>query len=335
MKALVTGATGFLGSHLLSKLVQEGYEVRALARKTSKVNHLQQDRVEIVYGDLKDRETLQHAIKGVNIVYHAGAAMGGSWEDFEESTIRGTQRMLELSLAEGIKRFVHISSPVVYKVYHLAKHALVSESCPIEHNAERVGPYAYSKVEAERLVFRFYKKGLPVVVVRPGLLYGPEGRIFSPNIGAFVAKRLFVVIGNSDGLLPLTYIENAVDGILLAGTQEEAVGQAYNIVDDNKVTRKEYLKKFKAITHANFFILPSPFDQLMAGLKLAQKFKIGPLRKLPVPAPYGLVTKFKSLRFDSSKAKQELNWQSKVGLEEGLKKTFEWYNSTRSRNGAL
>src|SRR5262245_7309629 len=99
MKALVTGATGFLGGRLVARLVSQGDEIRVLARKTSKINHLLQHGVDIVYGDLKDRKTLHHAIEGMDIIYHAGAAMSGSWEEYQESTVKGTERMLELSLA--------------------------------------------------------------------------------------------------------------------------------------------------------------------------------------------------------------------------------------------
>jgi nucleoside-diphosphate-sugar epimerase len=328
MKVLVTGATGFLGGHLASRLVRQGDEVRALARRTSKIGHFRQQGVEVVYGDLKDRETLQHAVDGMEIVYHAGAAMSGSWKDFEESTIKGTERMLELSLEAGVKRFVHVSSLAVYQVYELQKNTLVNENNPYEKTPEKVGHYAHSKVEAEKLAFRFHEKGLPVVIVRPGIIYGPRGKVLFPHIGYPVKNKLFVIIGNGDNLLPLTYIDNTVEAILSAGAKEGVLGQAYNIVDDEAITQREYLEKYMAATHSRFLTLSMPFSLLLLSILLVEQMRnLGILTKASSPSMYGLVAKYKSLRFDTCKAKKELNWHPEISLEEGLKNTFDWYNN--------
>ncbi len=326
MKVLVTGATGFLGGHLIAKLVQQGDEVRALARKTSKLDHLLQHQVEVVHGDLKDGASLKHAVKGVDIVYHLGAATSGVWEDYQEGTVKGTERMLELALEAGVKRFVHISSLAVYQVYGLEKNTVVNEAFPYETTPERVGPYTYSKVEAEKLVFQFYKRGLPIVVVRPGIIYGPRGKIFFPHIGRLLRSGLFIMIGKGDYLLPLTYVDNTVDAILLAGTGEEAIGKAYNIVDDGEITQREYLGKYMQATHAELFTLPIPFSLLLFSATLATRLRsLGLFRRTHLPSKYSLVSKWHSLRFDTTDAKQQLNWQPKVSLEEGLRRTFEWY----------
>jgi nucleoside-diphosphate-sugar epimerase len=317
MKVLVTGATGYLGSHLISRLVRQGDEVRALVRNTSKTNQLLQYGVDIVYGDLKDSETLQRAIEGMDIVYHAGAATSGSWQEYEESTIKGTERLLELSMQAGVKRFVHISSVVVYQVYGLAENTLVDENYPLEKAPENVGPYTYSKVEAEKLVLRFHQKGLPAVIVRPGLIYGCRD-IILPSIGYFLRDWLFVMIGKGDNWLPLTYIENTVDAILLAGSKKEALGQAYNIVDDDAITQRDYLRRFKSITCRKFLTVPVPFSLLLFLITLVEQARrLGLLNKATRPSKYGLVSKWNTLRFDASKAKKDLNWQPKVSFEEG------------------
>jgi nucleoside-diphosphate-sugar epimerase len=325
MKVLVTGATGFLGSHLVAQLVRRGDAVRVLTRKTSKTGYLPQG-VEIVYGDLKDEESLRPAIEGTDIVYHAAAAMRGSWQEYEESTINGTARMLELSWQAGVKRFVHISSIIVYQVYELEKNAIVDESCPYVRDPERYGPYTRSKVEAEKLAFRFHKKGLPVVVVRPGLIYGPYGKVLFPHVGYALGGRLFFIIGRGDNLLPLTYVENTVDAILLAAIREEAIGQTYNIVDGVEITQREYLGKYIAATQANFHTLSVPFSLLLFLTALVEQLgDLGMMNIASLPSKYGLRSKWKSLKFDSSKAQRELYWHPRIGLEEGLKRTFEWY----------
>lgn len=336
MKALVTGAPGFLGGHLVSRLARRGDHVKALARATSDVERLLTDGVEIVYGDLKDIDSLRRAVEGVDIVYHAGAATSGTWEEYEESTVRGTERMLQLSLEAGVERFIHISSVSAYQTYSLERNGLVDESCLIEEAPERVGPYAHSKVEAEKLAFRYFERGLPVVVIRPGLLFGPRGRVMWPNLGYFVRSGLYVVMGSGDDLLPLTYIENAVDGIMLAGASERAVGQAYHITEASGMTKRDYLKRYMAATHSSFLTITLPMPLMLIPLTLAGILKsLGVPKMSSIPSRYGVVSKFKSLQFDASKARTELAWHPKISLEEGLKRTFDWYNDSQARRRAL
>jgi nucleoside-diphosphate-sugar epimerase len=291
------------------------------------VEKLRQANIEVAYGDLKDRESLQRALEGVDIVYHAGAAMRGGRQEYFETTIRGTEWMLELAQAANVKRFVHISSVTVYRVHDLPPHALIDENCPYEPHPERVGAYAHSKVEAEKLAFRYVQLGLPVVVVRPGLIYGPCGRVMYPHIGYYVHKKLFFLVGRGDSLLPFVYIDNTVDGILRAAASEKAIGQAYNLADDGLMTQKEYLGRYMTATNAGFIAVSTPFWILLAAVYGVERLqRLGVLRQSPTV--YGLSTKYKSVRIDSSKARRELNWQPRVGLEEGLRRTFEWHATT-------
>jgi nucleoside-diphosphate-sugar epimerase len=328
MKVLVTGGTGFLGRHLATRLVRQGDDVRVLARKTSSIDHLPQG-VEIVYGDLKDKASLEMAVKGADVVYHAAAAMRGSWQEYEQSTINGTARMLELSLQTGVKRFVHISSIIVYEVYELGKNAIVDESCPYVRAPEQYGPYTRSKVAAEKLAFDFLKKGLPVVVVRPGLVYGPYSKVLFPHVGYSLGGRLFFIIGRGDNLLPLTYIDNIVDAILLAGAKEGAVGHVYHIVDEVEITQREYLKKYIAATNQKFIVTAVPLSLLFRLAALIEQLRrFGLLNSASLPSKYGLASKWKSLTFDTSKARKQLNWHPRISLEEGLKRTFDWYKGS-------
>ncbi|MBE9069915.1 NAD-dependent epimerase/dehydratase family protein [Leptolyngbya cf. ectocarpi LEGE 11479] len=330
MKVLVTGATGFLGGHLVAKLMQAGDQVRILARPTAKVESLQQQDVEIVYGDLSDQTSLKTAVDGVDVVYHLGAAMGGSWANYEDITVRGTQRMLEVSLAAGVQRFVHISSLAVYQVYGLKRNAIIDETRPCDPTPEKVGSYCRSKVEAEKIVLQYYGKGLPVTIIRPGLIYGPRGRVMFPHIGQFLKNKIFLLIGQGTNLLPFTYVENTVEAIRLAGVSETAVGQIYQVVDDSEITQREYLNKFMAATRSQFPTLPIPFFLFIVAAFLVDRLKTVGLLKSSTFSQYGVISKYKSLRFDSSKAKKELNWAPHIGIEEGLSKTFAWYNKAQA-----
>jgi 2-alkyl-3-oxoalkanoate reductase len=311
----------------VTRLAQDWHDVHALVRPTSKTDHLPKERVTLITGDLKDKESLRRAICGIEVVFHAGAAVSGPREELETSTIRGTRYMLELAQAEGVKRFVHISSLSVYQVYQLQRNAIVDETCPVESMAERIGPYAHAKVEAEKLAMAYADQGLPVVVVRPGLIYGPRGTVLFPHLGYAIKNRLFAVVGSGTNLLPLTYVDNAVEGIVLAANSETAVGRAYTIVDGDEITQKEYLRRFLTAAKLNFFVVSIPFPLLLGTVKVVEQLrKTGILGSKSGPTVYGLASKYKSLRFDTTKARTELRWSPRVTLEEGLQRTFTWYN---------
>lgn len=330
MRILVTGANGFLGSHLVERLRRDGNVVRALVRDRRRARHIEQPGVEIMEGDLRQPATARRAMAGMESAYHAGAAVKGDWDEYEASTVRATRWMLEAALSQRIERFVLISSLAVYRTFFLETGAMVDETSPVEVSGERIGPYAYSKVEAERLVVLFHRRGLPVTVVRPGIVYGPRGRVLFPHLGVLARPKLFLTIGRGNGRLPLTYIDNAIDGIVAAGVNSRAVGRTYNIVDDNDLTQRAYLDRYREATGARFVILPTPIPQLARGLRLVSALRstplIGPaMKKIPVPDHYRTLSKIKNLRFSSDRAQSELRWRPTIGRDEGLRRTFEWH----------
>jgi nucleoside-diphosphate-sugar epimerase len=321
MKVLVTGATGFLGSRLASTLALRGDAVRVLYRGTGGGSRLQTTKIEIARGDLKDRESLRKAIAGVDVVCHVAAAMSGSWREYTETTIQGTEWMLKLSQEAGVKRFVHISSITVYRTWNCGKEAVIDETCPWDPEPERLGPYAYSKIEAEKYAFQYLRQGLPVVVIRPGIIYGPGGRVIHPNVGYFMTKRLFLLVGTGDNPLPLTYVDNTVDGILLAISNDKAVGQAYNLVDGAAITQKEFLYRYRSAVDDRFATLSLPLPILLTGAIFARQLKRLGMTSI-VTTAYGLRAQYAKVRFDAAKARRELGWQPRITLEEGLRRTF-------------
>jgi nucleoside-diphosphate-sugar epimerase len=321
MKVLVTGATGFLGSRLASALAARGDTVRALSRGTGGDSRLQETHVEIVRGDLKDRESLRKAIAGVDVVCHAAAAMSGSWREYAETTIRGTEWMLNLSQEAGVKRFVHISSITVYRTWDRGREALIDETCPWDPDPGRLGPYAHSKIEAEKHAFRYLRQGLPVVVIRPGIIYGQGGRVMHPNVGYFVTKKLFLLVGDGDNPLPLTYVDNTVDGILLSISNDKAVGQAYNLVDGAAITQKEFLDRYRAAVDNRFITFSLPLPLLLAGAVLARQLKRFGITSIDTTAQ-GFKAQYANVRFDAAKARHELGWQPRIAMDEGIRRTF-------------
>ena len=191
-----------------------------------------------------------------------------------------------------------------------------------------MGPYSYAKTEAEKIVFDSYQThGLRTTVVRPGMVIGPWGRVFFPHFGYRLEDKLFIVIGEGDITCPFTYVENTVDGIYKASIEDRAVGQAYNLVDDGKITAKEYLQRFIKITGIEGRIISVPYFVpylATAAYEIASYFNVVKKGKT---SRAQLKWKQAKVLFDNTKAKSELRWSPQIPLEEGLTRTFKWYAS--------
>jgi predicted dehydrogenase/nucleoside-diphosphate-sugar epimerase len=323
----VTGATGFMGSHLVDRLTDQGAEVRALVRPGSKLNHLKTLNIDWVEGDLKDATTLTRAMEGCDIVYHCAATTSGSWSDYLAGTVQGTRHVLEASVDARIKRLVYISSLSVYPVNQFAQHASITEDAPLEPHPEQRGYYTQSKVEAEKLVIASREReALPIVILRPGTIYGPRGKVFFPRIGYGFRNRVFVILGRGNNILPLTYIENVVDAICLAGSREVAAGHIYNIVDDDPITQYEYLIEFLRSTGLTAFTVRVPLTAVSLLVSLLEA-QASLARHAPLLSRYRLISATKDVRYNTSHANAHLGWKPNVSLQEGLKRTFEWYNA--------
>lgn len=325
--ALVTGASGFIGFHLVSRLLAEGVRVRALVRPNSiRAGRLQTLDLDLVEGDLADLEAVCEAMRGVKVVYHLGGALSNDWEEHRNSTIRGTEHVLQAALAHQVERVVYVSSLAVYDLADVRGDALIREDHPYHRDPKRMGAYAWAKIEAETRALEAHRRwGLGVTVVRPGIVIGPMGRVFPPHLGYHYGDRLFLLVGGGGHLLPLVYIENAADGICRASRMEKAIGQAYNLVDDEKVTAREYLQRFAEVTGVPMRIIRVPYAvPYLASAAVEAASFLGLLRDQATSRAQ-LRGKHLSVRFDSSKAREELGWQPVVPLWEGLTQTFRWY----------
>jgi 2-alkyl-3-oxoalkanoate reductase len=318
MKALVTGGSGFLGGHLVARLVREGHEVTVLARQHSDTAHLP-GTVRVLRGDLDDARTCLGLMDGIDVVFHLGAATRGSWPEMERTTVEGTERLLLAALGAGVRRFVHVSSVVVYQLGGLANNTPLDESALLELRPREVGPYARSKIEAEKLVRAYQQQGLPTVILRPGLIFGPRGRDFWPNIGV-LKGRLCLLAGRGDDLLPLVHVEDVVHALMLAAITPEAVGRAYHVADPEGISKRVYLDLLGAARGRKLLVLPLPVGLLSALMRLAGGLqRVGLLRHKSLPGGYGLRCKYRGLRFDCARAIAELGWRPRQSLDQRLK----------------
>lgn len=330
MKNLVTGATGFVGSHIAEKLIQDGEQVIALARETSDTTFLKQIGADIRYGTLTGPASLNECTKGIDRVFHV-AAMTEEWIPKEISwkiNVEGTRNLLEASLENKVQRFFFVSSLAVmgFKNHY---------NTGVETNyAKSHDPYIDTKIEAEKAVWQFHKFGLPVTVLRPGFMYGPRDRRFLKRILNKLETNGFIFIGEGKNMLNLNYAGNFADAVAAAARTEESIGEVYNVSNDDKtLDMQTFIYKV-----ADLWGYDRPQKHLpVAVAKIATNLMESTAKLLHKKEP-PLLTKTRlkflslNLEFDISKAKEQLNFKNNINIDDGLAITKNWIEETGAYN---
>jgi len=311
MKTLITGASGFLGGHVAELLVGAGHCVRALVRRTSRTERLEELGVELVRGDLKDGESLRRAASGAEVVVHAASTMAGVPEEYVAATVEGTRALLAAAREAGVRRFVHVSSIGV-------------------DDPKLLTAYARSKIGAEQAALEFAEGGgMQVLVVRPGLLYGPGGKWNLPRMGYPFGRGWYVIVGNGRNPLPVCSVRNCAAAVLRAAEQEEPTGGVFNIVDDEAFTQIEYLRRLKRDVRPRLKIVRLPY---VAARAFGWCFGLG-MRLLGRGNPFHpshLIACHKRLRYLNDHAKDVLGWRPETCKEDALAATMR-YHAERER----
>lgn len=319
--ALVTGATGFLGSALVRRLVAEGCVVRVLVRKPAQwLQSLSQ--VQIVVGDLGDPEIVDHAIAGVRTVYHVGAAMRGSPEQFRAGTTVAVLNVIESVLRHAVPRLVYVSSLSVMDHAGRREGTVLRENSAYEPHPQRRGLYTQTKLEAERSVIdAMAHRGLPAVILRPGQIFGTGTERVPPN-GVIALGGRWILVGNGTLRLPLVYIDDVIDALVLAGSEEGATGGTFNIVDPQPVTQATYLAACRHKLGGSLKVLRTPVWFMMCvatGVEVLAKLL---RRELPL-SRYRVRSLRPLANFDGAAARSILKWEPRAGVSEGLRRTFD------------
>lgn len=321
MKALVTGGTGFLGRHLVERLTLEGDEVSVLGRAGQSADHFQRLGARLIGGDLRDWQSLRKAVEGKDVIYHCAGKVeaGGRWVDFLEVNVLGTERLIQAALEQGVGRFVHVSSIGIYP--ERPDGAVISEDDGYDENTGR-GGYTRSKIMADQLALWYAReRSAPITVIRPATIYGPGGKNNLVRVG--VKKgRYNVIFGDGANVLPLVYVDNVVDALVSAARRDEAIGRAYNIVDDDRITQRQYIERMGAALGQNPSTIYLPLGSvrlLAAGADLAKAALRGGKR-----SPQGMYSRIsrslQSAQYDTTRARIELGWKPRVDFEEALRR---------------
>jgi nucleoside-diphosphate-sugar epimerase len=337
MRALVTGATGFIGSHIADRLLERGHTVRALVRPGSDVSYLEERGVELARGDLTDPDSLAPAVAGIDTVFHLAAMVGdwGPWRAFKSVTIEGTRNVLAAAAQAGVPCFLHISSDAVYAHRYLGKR--MTEETPLETRFAWWDYYRRSKLAAERLARRYSDDGrLSVTALRPGLVLGERDRAMLPGVIAFLRSKSAMYLGSGHNRLPYVYAGDVADACLLAASSDKAAGGAYNVVSAEKVTQRDL---FASVAEESGLALPRRAMPLPIAYGIAFVMELasvlGGRRSRPSLTRFSVTLIGGHYLEDAAKTERELGWRAETPMREAVRRSVEWQRAAKREEDAV
>ncbi len=333
-RILITGAAGFIGSRVLQCLLDRGFRnLACLVRPSSELGGIEaiverrppRARIDVLKGNLLSREDCEAACKDVALALHVAAGIGEkSFPDAFLNSVVATRNLLDASLrCARLRRFVLVSSFAVYSNCQKPQGRLLDESCPIEEHPELRGEaYCFAKVKQEQVVTEYGKnRGIAYVLVRPGSVYGASkgeitGRV---GIGTFGS---YLHLGGSN-IIPFTYVDNCAEAIVLAGLVKGVDGEAFNVVDDDLPSSRQFLRLYKK-NAKRFKSIYVPHLISYALCYLWEKYSRWSKGQLPpVFNRKRWHAEWKKTRYSNEKLKTRLGWMPRVSTEEGLRRHIE------------
>ena len=331
---LVTGAAGFIGVSVVRNLVDHGFRrVRCLVRPSSDLRRLRAAlgespgavHVQLMTGNLLSQADAHAASQGVQVVFHLAAGTGSkSFPDAFLNSVVTTRNLLEAVCREGcLKRFVNVSSFAVYTNASNGQRGLLDESSQVEPRPQsRAEAYCYAKVRQDELVTDYGKRcGLPFVIVRPGVVYGPDKHTITGRVG-IDTFGVFLHLGGSNPI-PFTYVDNCAAAIVLAGLRPGVEGEVFNIVDDDLPTSRQLLRAYKRhVRPFHSVYLPKVASYLFC--LLWEKYSAWSQQQLPpVFTRREWRATWRRTAYSNEKLKRRLGWKPQVATQEGLRRYFE------------
>jgi nucleoside-diphosphate-sugar epimerase len=321
VKALVTGATGFVGSYLVRSLLQRGHRVRILARSPQRAAPLRDAGAEVCIGDLATPPSLDGIADDIDAVFHLGSVIRGSDVDFERVDIEGTDWLLAETRRAGALRYVYASTLAGYPPNEERVNSVVDENCPLDSTG-LLGNYARTKARCEKAVLAANDPGITeCVVLRLGLVCGVGANVYPAHVCKEIARNRVILFGDGGLPLPLTAVDNAVDALILAATVPNIGGETFNIVDDDVLTQLEYLKLLQTCAGGLPHVLRLPVGAYYT-LGLISEMLANLRHKEPETTRYRIRARLTRVQWDCSKAKHILRWRPRIPLRDALESSF-------------
>ncbi len=325
MKILVTGATGFIGKHLVKALSKKKYEIRCLVRTDSKkqdIDFLESCGAKIFIGDIFDEPSLLKAAKRVNTVFHL--AGGGyvattfkkGYEELKKLNVEATQRVFEAAYKSKVKRIVHFSS--------ISAMGIIVEK-ELDENSEcsPKTPHEVCKLETEKIAENFRDKML-VTIIRPGIVYGPYGMNSEIlQLSKMMKKHFFVIPGNGKNIMPWVYVDDVVNATILAFENNKESCTKFIVVSDHQPTFNQLIDSIRKNLGNQVFIFHIPKHLFIFAAFILEK--IGDFLHTSPLLNYTRARSMTSNRIYNIKKLKDLGYNQETNFEEGMKKTIEWY----------
>lgn len=326
--ALVTGATGLVGSHLVEQLTRDGWKVRGLSRSDASSAALRAMDAEPIRGDVGDRDALIEAARGADVIFHTAAAITvpGGWESYRKPNVEGTAAIIDAAAASGA-RLLHLSSVGVYGSSGRYRAGLkTSEDGPLGLLPER-SFYARSKRESEEMVMDAHRSGrIWATAVRPCVIYGPRDRQFIPRLAKALRLGVMPLIGGGRSTMAVIHAANVAEGAILAAASPNAGGRAYNLTNDFDVTVRDFYRLAGEGLGKPIRFVPVPRAAAKMGvsaIKVIDRIALG--GKFAVALEGSLAFISRDNPFTSERARTELGWAPSMRPETGIPESFRWW----------
>jgi dTDP-glucose 4,6-dehydratase len=315
-QVLVTGAAGFIGSHLVERLVREGHQVRAYVHYNARndwgnlelLDPAIRREVEVVTGDIADPFSVRQATKGMRVVYHLASLIAIPYsyvapQSYVRTNVQGAINVLQAARDEGVERVVHTSTS---ECYGTAQYVPIDEKHPLQGQS----PYSASKIGADMLAESYWRSfGLPVAIIRPFNTFGPRqsARAVIPTIISQALKGGAIKLGSLTPTRDMNYVDNTVDGFLAVATHPAAVGQVINVGSGREISIGDLARLIVRLVGSTSEVVED-----------SQRIR---------PA----ASEVERLLCGHEKARSLLNWTPRVDLEEGLVRTIDWFRTHLDR----
>ena len=319
--ALVTGASGFIGSHLVKRCIQNGYRVKVLVRKgNASIPGLKQEGVDVVEGDIRQVEAVNKAVKGADLVFHSAALTSdwGSLKDFRDINIGGTRNISEAVTQYKVKRLVHVST---FESFDHSRLERVNENTPY---SIRNQSYPDTKIKGNEVVWEYVAKGMPASIVYPVWVYGHGDRTLFPLLADGLRRRQ-IFYWSHHAPMSMVYIDNLIDLLMLAAVHPSAVGEDFLAYDGEPITFEGLCERIASAIHSPppSLYLPYNLVYILAGM-MEVLYRMIRSSKRPLLTRQAVTLLATHVAPDASKARQVLGWSPGVSQNEGINRTLTW-----------
>jgi nucleoside-diphosphate-sugar epimerase len=327
--ALVTGATGLVGTHLIQRLRADGWTVRALVRDAARAGTLSRANVVLATGDTLDPTGFALAARGCDVIFHAAAAVTprGGWEAFSRPNVEGTRNAIAAA-ASAKARLVHVSSVAVYGSAERYAGGVTNEESALADIAPG-SFYARSKRESETLVMEAHAAGrVWATAVRPAVIYGTYDRQFVPRVARLLQHGVAPLVGGGRTTLAVVHAANVADGMVRAAVADLAGGRAYNLANDYDVTVADFFRLAARGMNVKLRMLSIPLIVARGALelfRLVAPLIVGTRLNAATAASLDFLTRDNP--FSSDRARRELGWSPAVRPDEGVPDAFRWWSA--------